>query len=65
MKMMIENSRKQDNQAKGRSPEWVVRVLGEILKTKNIPECKQDIVTVRVQLVGQGVSFLNKVRFLR
>lgn len=60
MKMMIENSRKQDNQAKGRSPEWVVRVLGEILKTKNIPECKQDIVTVRVQLVGQGVSFLNK-----
>ncbi|ULU01015.1 hypothetical protein L3Y34_001424 [Caenorhabditis briggsae] len=59
MKSLIANARKTDDvAAKQQPPEWNLRVLENILKSQNILECKQDIVTVSIQLKCQSVSFL-------
>ncbi|CAI2347829.1 unnamed protein product [Caenorhabditis sp. 36 PRJEB53466] len=60
VKAMVTNARRTDDAAaKKQSPEWNIHVLAHILKTSaNFVDCKQDIVTVRIQLQCQSVSFL-------
>ncbi|KAF1761675.1 hypothetical protein GCK72_009931 [Caenorhabditis remanei] len=59
IKTMIANARKTDDAAaRQQPPEWNLRVLENIIKTQNILDCKQDIVTVSIQLKCQSVSFL-------
>ena len=59
---MIANARKTDDAAaRQQPPEWNLRVLENIIKTQNILDCKQDIVTVSIQLKCQSVSFLYQV----
>uniref|UniRef100_A0A8R1I3L9 Uncharacterized protein n=1 Tax=Caenorhabditis japonica TaxID=281687 RepID=A0A8R1I3L9_CAEJA len=59
VKMMVTNARRTDDAAaRKQSPEWNLHVLAQILKSSNVLDCKQDIVTVRIQLACQSVSFL-------
>uniref|UniRef100_A0A1I7U395 GBD/FH3 domain-containing protein n=1 Tax=Caenorhabditis tropicalis TaxID=1561998 RepID=A0A1I7U395_9PELO len=59
VKQLITNARKTDDAAaRQQPPEWGICVLEKILKTENVLDCKQDIVTVSIQLKCQSVSFL-------
>ncbi|CAB3402955.1 unnamed protein product [Caenorhabditis bovis] len=61
MMTMIRNAKRTDDAAKKKqSPESNINALSQILKSENLLDCKQDIVTLRIQLQCQSVSFLHK-----
>ncbi|CAI5444819.1 unnamed protein product [Caenorhabditis angaria] len=56
---MVNNAKRNDMAAKKKqSPESNLAALSAILKSENVLDCKQDIVTLRIQLQCQSVTFL-------
>lgn len=62
----MENAKRTDEAAaKKQSAEANFHTLGQILKAPNVLDCKQDMVTLGIQLKCQSLQFLYTVSDLK